>query len=98
MNDSEYQHKLERIFVRFPSVQNTGFGEAYKPGLAHMEEFDTRMGNPSKGFRSIHVAGTNGKGSVANMLASALAATGLRLYLPILAGRQRIAPRPVQEP
>ena len=81
MNDSEYQHKLERIFVRFPSVQNIGFGEAYKPGLAHMEEFDTRMGNPSKGFRSIHVAGTNGKGSVANMLASALAATGLKVGL-----------------
>ena len=81
MNDSEYQHKLERIFVRFPSVQNTGFGEAYKPGLAHMEEFDSRMGNPSKGFRSIHVAGTNGKGSVANMLASALAATGLKVGL-----------------
>ncbi len=81
MNDSEYQHKLERIFVRFPSVQNTGFGEAYKPGLAHMEEFDALMGNPSKGFRSIHVAGTNGKGSVANMLASALAATGLKVGL-----------------
>ncbi|MBR4569015.1 MAG: hypothetical protein IKO24_04650 [Bacteroidales bacterium] len=46
-----------------------------------MEEFDTRMGNPSKGFRSIHVAGTNGKGSVANMLASALAATGLKVGL-----------------
>ena len=81
MNDSEYQHKLEGIFVRFPSVQNTGFGEAYKPGLAHMEEFNALMGSPSKGFRSIHVAGTNGKGSVANMLASALAATGLKVGL-----------------
>ena len=81
MNDSEYQHKLEEIFVRFPSVQNTGFGEAYKPGLAHMEEFDALTGNPSKGFRSVHVAGTNGKGSVANMLASALAATGLKVGL-----------------
>ena len=81
MNDSEYQHKLEEIFVRFPSVQNTGFGEAYKPGLAHMEEFDAMMGNPSRDFRSIHVAGTNGKGSVANMLASALAATGLKVGL-----------------
>ncbi len=81
MNDSEYQHKLEEIFVRFPSVQNTGFGEAYKPGLAHMEEFDALTGSPSKGFRSVHVAGTNGKGSVANMLASALAATGLKVGL-----------------
>ena len=81
MNDSEYQHKLDEIFVRFPSVQNTGFGEAYKPGLAHMEEFDAMMGNPSRDFRSIHVAGTNGKGSVANMLASAIAATGLKVGL-----------------
>ena len=81
MNDSEYQHKLEEIFVRFPSVQNTGFGEAYKPGLAHMEEFDALTGSPSKCFRSVHVAGTNGKGSVANMLASALAATGLKVGL-----------------
>jgi dihydrofolate synthase/folylpolyglutamate synthase len=81
MNDSEYQHKLEEIFVRFPSVQNTGFGEAYKPGLAHMEEFDALTGSPSKSFRSVHVAGTNGKGSVANMLASALAATGLKVGL-----------------
>ena len=81
MNYSEYQHKLDEVFVRFPSVQNTGFGEAYKPGLAHMEEFDALLDHPSKDFRSIHVAGTNGKGSVANMLASALAATGLKVGL-----------------
>ena len=81
MNDSEYQRKLEEIFVRFPSVQNTGFGEAYKPGLKHMEEFDSLLGHPSLDFRSIHVAGTNGKGSVANMLASALASTGLKVGL-----------------
>lgn len=81
MNDSDYQHKLEEIFVRFPSVQNTGFGEAYKPGLKHMEDFDALLGNPSGDFRSIHVAGTNGKGSVANMLASAIAATGIKVGL-----------------
>ena len=81
MNDSDYQHKLEEIFVRFPSVQNTGFGEAYKPGLKHMEDFDALLGNPSGDFRSIHVAGTNDKGSVANMLASAIAATGLKVGL-----------------
>jgi len=81
MNEQDYQHKLEEIFVRFPSVQSTGFGEAYKPGLGHMEAFDTLLGNPSGDFRSVHVAGTNGKGSVANMLASALAATGLKVGL-----------------
>ena len=81
MNETEYQHKLEEIFVRFPSVQKSGFAEAYKPGLAHMEAFDALLGCPSRDFRSVHVAGTNGKGSVANMLASALAATGLKVGL-----------------
>ena len=81
MNRKEYQHKLEELFVRFPSVQKTGFGEAYKPGLVHMEEFDALLGRPSSAFRTVHVAGTNGKGSVANMMASALAATGLKVGL-----------------
>lgn len=76
-----YQEKLEALFVRFPSVQNTGFNEAYKPGLQHMYDFDGLLGKPSEKFRSIHVAGTNGKGSVSNMIASALAAKGLRVGL-----------------
>lgn len=81
MNGTEYQHKLEELFVRFPSVQKAGFGDAYKPGLAHMEEFNALLGHPDRAYRTIHVAGTNGKGSVANMLASALAETGLRVGL-----------------
>ena len=81
MNDTDYQHKLEELFVRFPSVQKSGFGDAYKPGLAHMEAFSSLLGHPDKAYRAIHVAGTNGKGSVANMLASALAATGLKVGL-----------------
>ena len=81
MNEAHYQHKLEELFVRFPSVQSSGFGDAYKPGLEHMEAFGALLGHPDREFRTIHVAGTNGKGSVANMLASALAATGLRVGL-----------------
>jgi dihydrofolate synthase/folylpolyglutamate synthase len=69
------------LFVRFPSVQKAGFGDAYKPGLAHMEEFNALLGHPDRAYRTIHVAGTNGKGSVANMLASALAASGLKVGL-----------------
>ena len=76
-----YEDKLEALFVRFPSVQNTGFNDAYKPGLQHMHDMDGLLGKPSARFRSIHVAGTNGKGSVSNMLASALAAKGLRVGL-----------------
>ncbi len=81
MNEAHYQHKLEELFVRFPSVQSSGFGDAYKPGLEHMEAFGALLGHPDMEFRTIHVAGTNGKGSVANMVASALAATGLRVGL-----------------
>ena len=81
MNEVQYQRKLEELFVRFPSVQKTGFGDAYKPGLEHMEAFGALLGQPDREFRTIHVAGTNGKGSVANMLASALAATGLKVGL-----------------
>lgn len=81
MNDSIYNERLEQLFVRYPSVQNVGFGDAYKPGLQHMEDFSERLGRPERAYRTIHVAGTNGKGSVANMLAAALSATGLRVAL-----------------
>ncbi len=76
-----YNRKIEAIFVRFPSVQKVPFGDAYKPGLEHMIEFSGLLGDPHKEYRTIHIAGTNGKGSVANMLASALAAAGLKVGL-----------------
>lgn len=80
--ETEYQALVEDIFRRFPSVQKDGFSAgAYKPGLERMEAFDEVLGYPSRQFRSIHVAGTNGKGSVSNMLASALSACGLRAGL-----------------
>jgi len=80
--ETEYQALVEDIFRRFPSVQKDGFSAgAYKPGLERMEAFDQVLGYPSRQFRSIHVAGTNGKGSVSNMLASALSACGLRAGL-----------------
>lgn len=76
-----YQRKVEAIFTRFPSVQKVPFKDAYKPGLENMLKFEEVLGNPHKSLRTIHVAGTNGKGSVANMLASALSACGLRVGL-----------------
>ena len=76
-----YQKKVEAIFTRFPSVQKVPFKDAYKPGLENMFRFEEILGNPHDGLRTIHVAGTNGKGSVANMLASALSACGLKVGL-----------------
>ena len=92
-SESEYELLLSKLFVRFPSFQKVGAG-AYKPGIANMEFFDQLAGHPHKSYRIIHVAGTNGKGSVSNMLASALASQGLRVGLytspHILDFRERI--------
>ena len=80
-SESRYAALLEEVRQRFPSVQKTDFATAYKPGLAGMEAFCEAMGHPERSFKSIHVAGTNGKGSVASLLASALAGVGIRTGL-----------------
>lgn len=78
---SMYDKEISLLFQRFPSVQNVGFGGAYKPGLERMRQFASLLGNPQEKYATIHVAGTNGKGSVANMTASALAGAGLKCGL-----------------
>ena len=94
-SEENYRNLIEDIFKRFPSVQKDGFtAGAYKPGLERMRAFDEYLGFPSRQFKSIHIAGTNGKGSVANMMASALSNCGLKtgLYTSphILDFRERI--------
>lgn len=78
--EEAYQDMISRLFVRFPSFQKAG-ASAYKPGIQNMEFFDQLLGHPHKQYKVVHVAGTNGKGSVSNMLASSLAAQGLRVGL-----------------
>lgn len=79
-SESGYQKMIEALFQRFPSFQKVGAG-AYKPGIGNMEFIDQLLGHPHRKYKVIHVAGTNGKGSVSNMLASALAALGFRVGL-----------------
>ena len=77
-----YEELVKEIFTRFPSVQKDGFMKgAYKPGLEAMREFNAAMGDPAGKLKVIHVAGTNGKGSVANMIASALTEAGYKTGL-----------------
>ncbi len=77
-----YNALIASLFERHPSVQKVGFATgAYKPGLEGMQRFDRALGEPGKKLSTIHIAGTNGKGSVSSMLAAALAATGLRVGL-----------------
>ena len=78
--DEEYDRMTGELFVRFPSFQKDG-STAYKPGLANMEFFDQLNGHPHRKFLTVHVAGTNGKGSVCSMLASVLASAGLKVGL-----------------
>ena len=79
-SEAAYEEMLGKLFVRFPSFQKTGAG-AYKPGITNMEFADQMMGHPHRNYDIIHVAGTNGKGSVSNMLASVLASCGQRVGL-----------------
>ena len=92
-SEERYEEIIQKLFVRFPSFQKTGAG-AYKPGIANMEFADQLMGHPHRKYKVVHVAGTNGKGSVSNMLASCLAASGLKVGLytspHILDFRERI--------
>ena len=71
MTQQEYQQEIEFIFNRFPSYQKVG-KVAYKPGIETMQALDELLGHPHRSFRTIHVAGTNGKGSTSHMLAAAL--------------------------
>lgn len=96
--EENYQEMIQRLFQRFPSFQKSG-ASAYKPGIANMEFADQLMGHPHRKYKIIHVAGTNGKGSVSNMLTSVLASSGKKVGLytspHILDFRERM--RVVQE-
>lgn len=75
-----YTQTLEFLFTAMPSFQRVG-NEAYKPGLERIAAFCQHLGNPQRNFYTIHVAGTNGKGSVSHMLASILQQAGYRTGL-----------------
>ena len=79
-SEERYAEMLSALFQRFPSFQKVGSG-AYKPGIGNMEFIDQLLGHPHRNYKVIHVAGTNGKGSVSNMLASSLAALGFKVGL-----------------
>lgn len=70
-----YTETLDYLFSSMPSFQQVG-GDAYKPGLERISEFCRMIGNPQRNYFVIHIAGTNGKGSVSNMLAAVLQQAG----------------------
>lgn len=70
-----YSQATNFLFNSFPSYQNIG-SQAYKEGIQGITEMCRLLGDPQKNYLTIHVAGTNGKGSVSHMLASVLQQAG----------------------
>lgn len=64
-----YKHIIEKIFKAYPMYHKIG-AAAYKEGLENIETLLSIVGNPERKLTAIHIAGTNGKGSVAHLLAS----------------------------
>lgn len=75
-----YNQTLDYLFSSLTSFQQKG-ALAYKPGLERITAFSRHLGNPQRNFFTIHVAGTNGKGSVSHILASVLQQAGYRTGL-----------------
>ena len=75
-----YNQTLEFLFQSLPAFETQG-ATGYKPGLERISAFCRHIGNPQRNFFTIHVAGTNGKGSVAHIIASVLQQAGYRTGL-----------------
>lgn len=76
----DYQQTLEWLFQQLPMYQRVG-KSAYKADLSATEQMDKYLGHPHQHFPSIHVAGTNGKGSTCHILASILMEAGYTVGL-----------------
>lgn len=76
----DYAQAVTYLYDRLPVFHRVG-AKALKPGLANTLALCAGLGNPHQKFRSIHVAGTNGKGSTSHMLASIYQAAGYTVGL-----------------
>lgn len=80
LSGMDYQQTLDYLFNRLPMFSRIG-AAAYKEDLTNTIELCNALGNPQKKFKSIHIAGTNGKGSVSHMLAAILQTAGYKTGL-----------------
>ena len=76
----DYQETLKYLYEQVPMFQRVG-GAAYKEGLDNTLTLDAHFGHPHHSFHTIHVAGTNGKGSVSHTLAAILQSAGYKTGL-----------------
>jgi dihydrofolate synthase/folylpolyglutamate synthase len=76
----DYQETIDWMFNQLPMYQNQG-ASAYKKDLTNTIILSEHLGNPEKKIKTIHVAGTNGKGSTSHLLASVLQEAGYKTGL-----------------
>ena len=75
-----YPETLAYLYQQLPMYQRIG-NAAFKKSLVNIEALSAALGSPQTLFKSVHLAGTNGKGSSSNMLAAVLQAAGYRTGL-----------------
>lgn len=75
-----YKETIEYLYNSAPMFEKVGAG-AYKEGLSNTHVLDNHFGNPHHNYKTIHIAGTNGKGSVSHTLASILQVAGYKVGL-----------------
>ena len=75
-----YQQTVEYLFNATPVFEKVG-ASAYKEGLFNSEELDRHFHHPHRHFKTIHIAGTNGKGSCSHTIASILQTDGYKVGL-----------------
>ena len=76
----DYNQAINFLYTQYPAFEKQG-GLAYKPGLDNVLGISVAFNNPHLAFKSIHVAGTNGKGSSSSMLAAILQTAGYKVGL-----------------
>lgn len=78
--EQKYNDTLTRLYGKLQAFHRVG-SDAYKPGLDNVRSLAAIFGNPHQKFRTIHVGGTNGKGSTSHLLAAILSASGYKTGL-----------------
>ncbi len=75
-----YQETIDYLFLKLPMFSRIG-AAAFKKDLTNIQKLSDFLGDPHKRFKCVHVAGTNGKGSVSHMLAAILQTAGYKTGL-----------------
>lgn len=97
-----YAETVAYLYAQVPLFQSLGAG-AYKEGLSNTLALDEHFGHPHRAYRTIHVAGTNGKGSTSHALAAVLQQAGYRVglytspHLVDMRERIRVNGQPISE-